>query len=174
MKEPMDRLVAEVIKHVVHPAHVLFEGEAQSSGIGGTRDFRPGGGLLAHSSLSATSRRRYFHTGRTDRESILPPSVRDRDRVSRQRHPQRMLSIQPKEPAVQKKVPDLDAVIVEDAAIPVRMVAESRVGMALARIIHEGFYCTRRYENQNLLRFSFFAPRSYKGRSTSQARWRRT
>jgi hypothetical protein len=50
MKEPMDRLVAEVIKHVVHPAHVLFEGEAQSSGIGGTRDFRPGGGLLGDGS----------------------------------------------------------------------------------------------------------------------------
>ena len=28
--------------------------------------------------------------------------------------------------------------------------------------------------NQNLLRYSFFAPGSYKGRSTSQARWRRT
>ena len=28
--------------------------------------------------------------------------------------------------------------------------------------------------NQNVLRYSFFAPGSYKGRSTSQARWRRT
>jgi len=28
----------------------------------------------------------------------------------------------------------------------------------LARIIHEGFYCNRRYENQNSLRYSFFAP----------------
>ncbi len=40
----------------------------------------------------------------------------------------------------------------------------------LARIIHEVFYCTRRYEDQNSLRYSFFAPGSYKGRSTSQAR----
>ena len=29
---------------------------------------------------------------------------------------------------------------------------------AFARIIHEGFYCNRRYENQNSLRYSFFAP----------------
>ena len=43
-----------------------------------------------------------------------------------------------------------------------------------ARIIHEDFNCNRRYENQNSLRYSFFAPGSYKGRSTSQARWRRT
>ena len=28
----------------------------------------------------------------------------------------------------------------------------------LTRIIHEGFYCNRRYENQNSLRYSFFAP----------------
>ena len=39
-----------------------------------------------------------------------------------------------------------------------------------ARIIHEDFYCNRRYEDQNSLRYSFFAPGSYKGRSTSQAR----
>ena len=44
----------------------------------------------------------------------------------------------------------------------------------LTCIIHEGFYCNRRYEDQNSLRYSFFAPGSYKGRSTSQARWRRT
>ncbi|MEO8046591.1 MAG: GNAT family N-acetyltransferase [Nitrospirota bacterium] len=39
-----------------------------------------------------------------------------------------------------------------------------------ARNIHEDFYCNRRYENQNSLRYSFFAPGSYKGRSTSPAR----
>jgi uncharacterized protein (DUF1810 family) len=40
----------------------------------------------------------------------------------------------------------------------------------LARNIHEDFYYNRRYEDQNSLRYSFFAPGSYKGRSTSQAR----
>jgi GNAT superfamily N-acetyltransferase len=39
-----------------------------------------------------------------------------------------------------------------------------------ARNTHEDFYCNRRYEDQNSLRYSFFAPGSYKGRSTSQAR----
>ena len=39
-----------------------------------------------------------------------------------------------------------------------------------ARIIHKDFYCNRRYEDQNSLRYSFFAPGSYKGRSASQAR----
>jgi len=43
----------------------------------------------------------------------------------------------------------------------------------LARITHEGFYYSR-YGNQNFLRYSFFAPRSYKWRSTSQAQGRRT
>jgi len=28
----------------------------------------------------------------------------------------------------------------------------------LTRIIHEGLFCNRRYENQNSLRYSFFAP----------------
>ena len=42
----------------------------------------------------------------------------------------------------------------------------------LTRFIHEHFYCNRRDENQNSLRYSFFAPGSYKGRSTSQARRR--
>ena len=40
-----------------------------------------------------------------------------------------MVAIQPKEPAVQKEVPDLDAIVIEDAAVPVRMVAEPWVGM---------------------------------------------
>ncbi len=44
----------------------------------------------------------------------------------------------------------------------------------LARIIHERFCCNREDGSQNPLRYSFFAPRSCKGRSTSQARWRRT
>jgi hypothetical protein len=44
----------------------------------------------------------------------------------------------------------------------------------LARIIHEHFCCNRGDESQNPMRYSFFAPRSCKGRSTSQARWRRT
>ena len=43
-----------------------------------------------------------------------------------------------------------------------------------ARIIHEHFCCNRGDGNQNPMRYSFFAPRSCKGRSTSQARWRRT
>jgi hypothetical protein len=45
---------------------------------------------------------------------------------------------------------------------------------ALARIIHERFCCNRGDESQNPMRYSFFAPRSCKGRSTSQARGRRT
>ena len=44
----------------------------------------------------------------------------------------------------------------------------------LARIIYERFCCNRGDESQNPLRYSFFAPRSCNGRSTSQARWRRT
>jgi len=36
VKEAVDGLVAEVFQHVVHPAHVPLECEAQSSGIGGT------------------------------------------------------------------------------------------------------------------------------------------
>ena len=33
------------------------------------------------------------------------------------------------------------------------------IGMTLlTRIIHEGLFCNRRYENQNSLRYSFFAP----------------
>jgi hypothetical protein len=35
VKAAMDRIVAEIIQHVVHPAHVPLEGEAQSSCIGG-------------------------------------------------------------------------------------------------------------------------------------------
>ena len=39
---------------------------------------------------------------------------------------------------------------------------------------YERFCCNRGFGSQNPLRYSFFAPRSCKGRSTSQARWRRT
>ena len=42
-----------------------------------------------------------------------------------------MVSIQPKEPAVQKEVSDLDAIVIEDAAVPVRMVAEPWVRMVI-------------------------------------------
>ncbi len=42
-----------------------------------------------------------------------------------------MVSIQPKQSAVQQEVADLDAIIVEDAAMPIRMVAEPRVGMVV-------------------------------------------
>src|SRR6185295_17601049 len=40
-----------------------------------------------------------------------------------------MVAIQPIESAVEKEVPDLDAIVIEDAAVPVRMVAEPWVGM---------------------------------------------
>jgi len=46
--------------------------------------------------------------------------------------------------------------------------------MKLARIIHKRFCCNRGGGSQNPMRYSLFAPRSWKGRSTSQARWRRT
>src|SRR5262249_43690005 len=40
-----------------------------------------------------------------------------------------MVAIQPIECAVEKEVSDLNAIVIEDAAVPVRMVAEPRVGM---------------------------------------------
>jgi hypothetical protein len=43
--------------------------------------------------------------------------------------------------------------------------------MKLARIFHERFCCNRGGGSQNPMRYSLFAPRSCKGRSTSQARW---
>ena len=46
--------------------------------------------------------------------------------------------------------------------------------MKLARIFLERFSCNRGGGSQNPLRYSLFAPRSCKGRSTSQARWRCT
>src|SRR4029077_11618259 len=46
--------------------------------------------------------------------------------------------------------------------------------MKLARIFLERFCCNRGGGSQNPLRYSLFASRSCKGRSTSQARWRRT
>ena len=46
--------------------------------------------------------------------------------------------------------------------------------MKLARIFHERFCCNRGGGSQNPMRYSLFAPRACNGRSTSQARWRRT
>jgi hypothetical protein len=43
--------------------------------------------------------------------------------------------------------------------------------MKLARIFLERFCCNRGGGSQNPLRYFLFAPRSCKGRSTSQARW---
>jgi hypothetical protein len=45
---------------------------------------------------------------------------------------------------------------------------------SLTRIIHKRFCCNRGDGSQNPMRYSLFAPRSRNGRSTSQARWRRT
>ena len=42
-----------------------------------------------------------------------------------------MVAVQPKEFAVQKEVPNLDAIVIEDAAMPLRMVAEPWVGMVV-------------------------------------------
>jgi hypothetical protein len=46
--------------------------------------------------------------------------------------------------------------------------------LVLARIIHEHFCCNRGNGSQNPMRYSLFAPRSWKGRSTSLDRWLRT
>ena len=58
----------------------------------------------------------------------------------------------------------------ERPAIDTRMLKIPANMLALTHIVREDFYCNRRYENQNSLRYSFFAPGLYKGRSTSQAR----
>ena len=45
----MDWIVAEVVQHVVHPAHVPLEGKPEPAGIGRARDAGPGSGFLGHS-----------------------------------------------------------------------------------------------------------------------------
>src|SRR5712664_588226 len=42
----MDRVVREVFKRVVHPAHVPFEAEPEAAEVGGTRDGGPGSGFF--------------------------------------------------------------------------------------------------------------------------------
>ena len=44
----VDRVLAEVVQHVVHPAHVPLHGEAQAVQVDGLGDAREGGGLLGH------------------------------------------------------------------------------------------------------------------------------
>ncbi len=42
-----------------------------------------------------------------------------------------MVPVQPKERAIQQEVPNLDSIVIEDAAMPIRMVPEPRVGMVV-------------------------------------------
>ena len=42
----VNRLLADVVQGVVHPAHIPFEGKSEPSGLSGSGHRGPGGGLL--------------------------------------------------------------------------------------------------------------------------------
>ena len=42
----VDGIFLQVFEHVVHPAHVPFQIEAQTAKVGGARDLRPGSGFF--------------------------------------------------------------------------------------------------------------------------------
>ena len=139
------RLPLEVIKRVVHPAHVPLHAKAEAPDVGRTRDEGPrrrflGDRLsvgLLFENLDVESPQEI------DRLQVLPAPELVRDplallaRVIEIEHrgdrvhpePVGVIAVEPAERAAQQKAADLVASIVEDRAAPVRMHSESRVGV---------------------------------------------
>src|SRR5574341_231473 len=136
---------AEIFKHVVHPAHVPLERKPESSYIGGARDTGPRSRLFRQRNGSrmfpVDEDVQIFEKG--DGSDIFMPAelvgnpfARLPSIIQVQHRGDgvyagavNVIGVQPEQGAVKEKVADLGAVIVEDPAVPVRMVAESGICM---------------------------------------------
>ena len=139
----IDGVVFEIFQSVVHPAHIPFVSETESTYIGGTTDHRKGGGLFRHHHDTSvfTIDRLVELSEKLYRFYILVASVTvgnpltlfsriveiehgchriDSDSVY-------MVSIQPKHGAAYQKSSHLVSTVVEDGAPPLRMKSLPRV-----------------------------------------------
>ncbi len=145
MVATVHRVLLEVPQAVVHPAHVPLHAEAEAAVLGGPRHHRPGGRLLGDG----------LHVGEVgvdrlvellqeaERAEVLVAAVLVGDplprlagvvEVEHRRHgihpdPVDVVAVEPEVGAREQEAPDLEAVVVEDRAVPVRVVALARVGV---------------------------------------------
>ena len=143
MKAAVDRIAREVLQRVVHPAHVPLEPEAQATEPGRPRHLRPRRGFLGHRLHVGV---RLVHrlvelAQQGDRLEILASAMHvghplagfarvveiehRGDAVDAQ--PVDVVAVEPEQRARQQERAYLVAAVVEDAAVPLRVVALPRV-----------------------------------------------
>ncbi len=145
VEAPVDRVVAEIVQDVVHPAHVPLQPEAEAPQVHRTRDLGPGGGLLGHHHHVGVLRIDDLVQALDERDGfqVFPAAVgvgkplaglprvveieHGRDRVHAE--PVEVVALEPEEGVADEEVGDLGAPKVEDARAPVRVLAQARVGM---------------------------------------------
>src|SRR5438445_13504989 len=73
---PVYAVLPHVFQHVVHPAHVPLEVEAQAADIGRARDHSPGSGLLRESQRVRVLQVHYFIEALEERNrlQVFPPA----------------------------------------------------------------------------------------------------
>ena len=112
----------------------------------------------------------YWFCGKSTVVAYVPDCARATDMVG-------AFYLKPNWPGRASHVANADFIVAPDwrnkelgRRLGTTMLAYRSVIFNRAHNIHEDFYCNRQCEDQNSLRYSFFAPGSYIGRSTSQAR----
>ena len=145
----IDRIVADVVQHVVHPAHVPLVGEAEAAEMRRPAHRRECGRLFGRGQAAwmLGMGQHVQLTEEPDRLQVLPPAVLIRNplpvppRVVEIQHrcdridakPVDVVLVQPEEGVRQQEVADLVAPIVEDQRAPVLVFALARVGMFVER-----------------------------------------
>ena len=147
MELPMHRLMSEVVERVMHPSHVPFERKPEPSGVGGAGDPRPGGGLFRnghragevpmHEDIQLFEQRdgaEVFIAAELigDPFAGFAPVVEIEHRGDGiHAYSVDVIGVEPEQCTVQEKVAHLRTVIIEDPAVPIRVVAEARIGMVI-------------------------------------------
>ena len=159
MMRAMHGLAANVPQRVVHPTHIPLHREAEPAGINGTRDASPSGRFFRdrHDAGELGMHHRVEVFEERDRVRVLatalivrnPFAVRTRvvevqhrrDRIDPQSV--NVIVLAPEPSTRQQEVADLEATVVEDVGIPVRMKTATRIGVLVNRRAVEASQCVR-------------------------------
>ena len=144
----VDRVVAEVVQHVVHPAHVPLHGEAQPVQVDRLRHAREGGGFLGHRERARHGVRQFVEAAqKLDGLQVLVAAVLIGNplaglaRVVQVQHgghrihaqPVDVKFLQPEQRVRNQERAHFVAPVVEDQRAPVLLLALARIGVLVER-----------------------------------------
>jgi hypothetical protein len=143
----IDRMLADIVKRVVHPTHVPFVAKTEAAPVDRAGNHRPCGRLLSRGGRVRKSGK-YLDIAtaqKSDRLKILPPAMLVRnpaalgtavieiehrgDRIDAQAIGP--VTIKPEEPVHKQEIRDLGATEIVDQGVPVEMAALHRMGVLI-------------------------------------------